>query len=97
MIAGVYGMNFEHMPELEMGVRLPVHARFDGGDRRLPVPQFPQGEVAVIRVAHGEGRALPESVYLVDFIIKSSAQYSPPWNSTAGLVPSAKGILNSEA
>ena len=28
MIAGVYGMNFEHMPELELGLRVPSH----GGD-----------------------------------------------------------------
>ena len=27
LIAGVYGMNFEHMPELELALRLPLGAR----------------------------------------------------------------------
>ena len=31
MIAGIYGMNFEHMPELGSGPRVPAGARRDGG------------------------------------------------------------------
>ena len=27
MIAGIYGMNFEHMPELELDLRLPARGR----------------------------------------------------------------------
>ena len=30
LIAGIYGMNFRHMPELRLAVRLPVRARPDG-------------------------------------------------------------------
>ena len=32
LIAGVYGMNFEHMPELQLAARLPLRARPDGAD-----------------------------------------------------------------
>ena len=32
LIAGIYGMNFRHMPELRLGVRLPAGARPDGRD-----------------------------------------------------------------
>ncbi len=31
LIAGIFGMNFHHMPELELGLRL---SRFAGADRR---------------------------------------------------------------
>ena len=31
LIAGIYGMNFEHMPELELGARLPGVLAADGG------------------------------------------------------------------
>ena len=36
LIAGVYGMNFDHMPELRLGARLPVRAAADArASRRL--------------------------------------------------------------
>ena len=38
MIAGIYGMNFDHMPELHWDVRLPVRARRHGGRLRGPLP-----------------------------------------------------------
>ena len=34
LIAGIYGMNFEHMPELGLAVRLPGGAASDGDDLR---------------------------------------------------------------
>ena len=34
LIAGVYGMNFDHMPELRVAVRVRLRARADGRDRR---------------------------------------------------------------
>ena len=30
LIAGIYGMNFDHMPELQLDARLPVGAAADG-------------------------------------------------------------------
>ena len=40
MIAGVYGMNFEFMPELKWTWGYPAVDRADGGDRRLPCCRF---------------------------------------------------------
>ena len=47
MIAGIYGMNFEHMPELKWAVRLSARDRRDGRDRRLPVLSLPESHVAL--------------------------------------------------
>ena len=47
MIAGVYGMNFEHMPELKWAWGYPFDGVPDGGHRRRPVPALPQGPLAI--------------------------------------------------
>ena len=39
-VAGIYGMNFDHMPELQLGVRLSAGAGRDRGDLPLPVRRF---------------------------------------------------------
>ena len=45
LIAGIYGMNFEHMPELEVGVRLSDRDRRDGRRRRPAVLAVSRREV----------------------------------------------------
>ena len=47
MIAGVYGMNFENMPELRWSLGLPGDAPEHGSDRRLPLLPLPQDRLAV--------------------------------------------------
>ena len=47
LLAGIYGMNFEHMPELWGVVRLPACHRHHGGDLRLPLPTLPQERLAL--------------------------------------------------
>ena len=49
MIAGVYGMNFEHMPELKWTYGYPLAIAVMVGARRLPVLPLPQGRLAVDR------------------------------------------------
>ena len=49
MIAGLYGMNFEHMPELRWSLGYPVALADHGGDRRLPLLPLPQDRLAVVR------------------------------------------------
>ncbi len=46
-IAGIYGMNFEHMPELKCEPRLPAGARGDGADLLRPVPLLPPRRLAL--------------------------------------------------
>ena len=48
MIAGVYGMNFEHMPELDWKFGYATVVASHGRDRRLPVLSPAQGEVALM-------------------------------------------------
>ena len=46
MIAGIYGMNFKNMPELDWALGYPVSLAIDGRDRRLallPVPEDSAG------------------------------------------------------
>ena len=47
MLAGIYGMNFKHMPELDWHWGYPVALGRHGGDRRLPVRPLSQGGVAL--------------------------------------------------
>ena len=47
MVAGIYGMNFEYMPELKWTFGYPLAVARDGRDRRLPVLPLPQAEVAL--------------------------------------------------
>ncbi len=47
MIAGIYGMNFKHMPELDWHWGYPVAVAHHGGDRRLSVRPLSQGGVAL--------------------------------------------------
>ena len=42
MVAGIYGMNFEHMPELKWALGLSARGRRDGGHRRLPLLPLPK-------------------------------------------------------
>ena len=56
MIAGVYGMNFEHMPELKWQLGYPLVHRFDGGDRRVPVLALPQGGLDLIEKRKNRGQ-----------------------------------------
>ena len=51
LIAGIYGMNFESMPELDWNARLPDVARPDVRGVRLPRLSLPQGRVVVDRLA----------------------------------------------
>ena len=46
-IAGVYGMNFKNMPELEMRGRLPPRRRRDAVDLRLPLLAVPPHRLAL--------------------------------------------------
>ena len=47
LIVGVYGMNFEHMPELGWRFGYPFALGGIVADRRLAALSVPQGEVAV--------------------------------------------------
>ena len=47
MIAGIYGMNFEHMPELKWTFGYPLAVALMVVDRRLPLLPLPQAEVAL--------------------------------------------------
>ena len=47
MVAGIYGMNFEHMPELGWVAGYPVCPRRDGGGLRADVPVLPPERLAV--------------------------------------------------
>ncbi len=47
MIAGIYGMNFEHMPELSWTWGLSRGAAADGDGVRVPLPQLPPQPLAV--------------------------------------------------
>ena len=49
MIAGIYGMNFEHMPELGVADRLPADARHHGAGLLRSVPQLQAARLAVDR------------------------------------------------
>ena len=46
-VAGVYGMNFEHMPELHLGIWLLSHDRPDRRHLRRALRQFPPPRLAV--------------------------------------------------
>ena len=48
MVAGIYGMNFRHMPELEWDARLPAVVR-SHGDRRDPAAPAVQEERLALR------------------------------------------------
>ena len=37
LIGSIYGMNFDHMPELRLDPRLPLRPAADGGARSLTV------------------------------------------------------------
>ena len=50
MIVGVYGMNFDHMPELRSPLGYPANPRRDGHLRWLSVLSFPQGQMALGRI-----------------------------------------------
>ena len=47
LIAGIYGMNFRHMPELRLAVRLPDGARADGRDDVRALPDVQASRLAV--------------------------------------------------
>ena len=47
LIAGIYGMNFRHMPELRLAVRLPDGARPDGRVDVRAVPDVQASRLAV--------------------------------------------------
>ena len=47
MIAGIYGMNFKNMPELDWEWGYPALDRRDGRDRRLPVGQVQAHRLAM--------------------------------------------------
>ena len=47
MVAGIYGMNFEHMPELKWWFGYPSGDRRDGRRRRLPLLPVQEVEVVV--------------------------------------------------
>ena len=49
MIAGLYGMNFENMPELRWSLGYPVTLLVHGGHRHLPLLPLPQDRLAVGR------------------------------------------------
>ena len=51
MVAGIYGMNFERMPELHPGVGISRGAAADGLRVRLPLPELPAQPLAVISSA----------------------------------------------
>ena len=57
LITGVYGMNFERMPELVVDDRLPGRARADGPRLRRALQVLPQGGLAVA------ARAISEHVH----------------------------------
>ena len=50
IIAGIYGMNFMYMPELDWRLRLPVCAGTDGRDSRGRGRHLPPHRLAVIGV-----------------------------------------------
>ena len=47
LIAGIYGMNFDHMPELNSALGYPLTLAGDGRNRWLSVLSLSQGEVAL--------------------------------------------------
>ena len=47
MIAGIYGMNFENMPELRWSLGYPVALGSMVGDRRLSLLPVPEGRLAL--------------------------------------------------
>ena len=52
LLAGIWGMNFEHMPEIERGVGLPGGALDNG--RGLSLPVYPvQEERLALKIAWG--------------------------------------------
>ena len=57
MVAGVYGMNFKHMPELQWHVRLSAGDRHDGRGRHLPLRAVQEDALAV---AHSHGLRTPQ-------------------------------------
>ena len=81
MIAGVYGMNFENMPELRLGLRLPGHAPDHGGDRRLPLLPLPQGRLAVDAAPNPAAPAPDGRTRGQDHRVTRSAPRGPAWIS----------------
>ena len=53
MVAGVYGMNFANMPELQLGLRISVGGRGHGADRSVSRLSLQEGQVDVIPPAPG--------------------------------------------
>ena len=49
MVAGIYGMNFKHMPELEWAFGYPARDLQHVRDRRAPVPALQAREVDLTR------------------------------------------------
>ena len=49
LIAGIYGMNFDYMPELRLALGLSARARVDGHRRPLSGVSVQEGEVVLER------------------------------------------------
>jgi hypothetical protein len=47
LLAGIYGMNFRHLPELRVDLRLPAGAGGDGAHLPGAVPRVPTQRLAV--------------------------------------------------
>ena len=62
LIAGIYGMNFRHMPELSWAVRLPLRARLDGARDVRAVPRVQASRLAVVPRARPELRRATRGV-----------------------------------
>jgi hypothetical protein len=57
LIASLYGMNFQHMPELAQTLGLPLCAGADGGQRRGAHVVLPQTRLAEIVATCAKKRA----------------------------------------
>ena len=55
MIAGIYGMNFDHMPELRWELGYPAVLTRDAGDLLQPLALLQAGRLAVVCAARGGG------------------------------------------
>ncbi len=75
--AGIWGMNFEHMPELKLDLGLPRGAGDHRRRLRLRLVALPQGEVALTRGPRPQGGV--DSMYLVaDTIADGRRRPRPP-------------------
>ncbi len=61
-VAGIYGMNFEHMPELELALRLPGGAAADPGHVHRPLRPLPEGRAGYDRTDQGTRRVVVSDI-----------------------------------